>query len=154
VIIYPTGGGTGLIGIWKAFEELRRASWIAPDARARLYSVQSEGCAPVVRAFDAGEDKTSAWENPVTTAAGLRVPNPLGGAIILRALNESDGRAIAVSDPDLENWADRVTATEGIDMCPEGGATVAALVQLLSESRVRPDERVVLFNTGAGWLYR
>ena len=154
VIIYPTGGGTGLIGMWKAFNELRGAEWIGPDCRARLYSVQSAGCSPVARAFDEGADVTTAWENPETIASGLRVPGPLGGPLILRGIRETGGAAVAVTDPVLDESANRVTAAEGIDMCPEGGATVAALADLVARGLVQRTERIVLFNTGAGWLYR
>jgi len=154
VIIYPTGGGTGLIGMWKAFDELRRAGWLAADCRPRLISVQSTGCAPVARAFDAGQDATTAWEHPETVASGLRVPAPLGGPLILRGLRETGGLAVAVTDDALMESAQWVGSGEGIDMCPEGGAAVAALASLVSAGMVDRDARVVLFNTGAGWLYR
>jgi threonine synthase len=152
-IIYPTGGGTGLIGMWIAFHELRRAGWVT-GAPPRLYSVQAIGCAPVVRAFDRHADRTEPWEEPVTRAAGLRVPSPLGGPLILRALRETRGIALAVTDENMEEAQDRMATTEGIDACPEGGATLAALDALLACRAIRPEESVVLFNTGAGWLYR
>ncbi len=152
-IIYPTGGGTGLIGMWIAFRELREAGWVSGEP-PRLYSVQSTGCAPVVRAFEAGEERTEPWENPQTIAAGLRVPGPLGGPIILRALRETGGAAVAVSDEALGAAERRMAELEGVDACPEGGATLAALDTLLTDGRIRRDESVVLFNTGAGWLYR
>jgi threonine synthase len=154
VIVYPTGGGTGLIGMWKAFDELRAAGWLAPDARTRLFSVQSTGCAPVVRAFESGADATSPWEDPVTVASGLRVPGPLGGRLILRGLRETGGGAVAVTDEALTAWEQRLSASEGLDMSPEGGAAVAALADLVGRGGVGPGERVLLFNTGAGWLYR
>jgi threonine synthase len=153
-IIYPTGGGTGLIGMWKAFVELRAAGWLPEAARTRLFSVQSTGCAPVVRAFEAGASTTAAWERPATVASGLRVPAPLGGALVLRGLRETGGAAVAVSDEDLVAAEQRVASEEGLDMCPEGGAAVAALAQLVKRGVVQPAHRVIVFNTGAGWLYR
>lgn len=152
-IIYPTGGGTGLIGMWLAFGELHRAGWVT-GAAPRLYSVQSSGCAPVVRAFEQGSATTEAWEDPVTRAAGLRVPQPLGGALILRGVRETGGAAVAVTDEEMEDAQHRLTTSEGIDACPEGGATLAALEKLLARGTIQPHESVVLFNTGAGWLYR
>jgi threonine synthase len=153
-IIYPTGGGTGLIGMWKAFLELREAGWLPETQRARLFSVQSTGCAPVVRAFEAGAPATAAWENPATVASGLRVPAPLGGALVLRGLRETGGAAVAVSDEDLVEAERRIASQEGLDMCPEGGAAVAALARLVERGIVQPQHRVIVFNTGAGWLYR
>jgi threonine synthase len=153
-IVYPTGGGTGLIGMWKAFVELRAAGWLPASAHTRLFSVQADGCAPVVRAFEAGASATSAWENPATVASGLRVPAPLGGALVLRGLQETGGSAVAVPDAELLAAQQHVATTEGLDMCPEGGAAVAALAQLVKRGIVRPQHRVVVFNTGAGWLYR
>ena len=152
-IFYPTGGGTGLIGMWKAFDELRDAGWIT-DPSPRLFSVQSTGCAPVVRAFEANERATTPWENPETVASGLRVPNPLGGKVMLRALRETGGQALAVSDAELKAAATELARHEGIDASPEGGATLAALRTLVERGVVRRDHSVVLFNTGAGWLYR
>jgi threonine synthase len=152
-IIYPTGGGTGLIGMWKAFDELRAAGWLAATARTRLYSVQSTGCAPVVRAFDAGHDRTEPWGDPETVASGLRVPAPLGGALVLRGLKETGGRAVAVTDRALAEAAGHLAA-EGLDAAPEGGAAAAALAELVASGAIRRGERVVVFNTGAGWLYR
>ncbi len=154
VTIYPTGGGTGLIGMWKAFDELRAAGWIPAGSNARLFSVQSTGCAPVVRAFEADRDRTEAWEDPVTVASGLRVPAPLGGGLILRGLRETGGCAVAVTDAALEQSQKQLAAAEGIDMCPEGGASVAALTELVRRGIVERRHRTVLFNTGAGWLYR
>jgi threonine synthase len=153
VIIYPTGGGTGLIGMWKAFAELRTAGWVT-DAPPRMFTVQAVGCAPIVRAFDAGSDQAEPWNNPETIASGLRVPGPLGDRLILRALRESNGAAVAVTDEDLSRWATNGAAQEGIDFSPEGGAGLAGLRLLLERELVRPDEQIVVFNTGAGWLYR
>jgi threonine synthase len=119
-----------------------------------MYTVQSSGCAPVVRAFDTWAEQCEPWEAPETVASGLRVPNPLGGRLMLQALRESGGGAVAVSDVELEREALAATREEGIDFSPEGGATLAAARALLDRGALRPDERVVAFNTGAGWLYR
>lgn len=153
VIIYPTGGGTGLIGMWKAFNELRDAGWVRGKL-PRMYAVQSTGCAPIVRAFEAGEPKGVAWQDPWTVASGLRVPGPLGDRLILTALRESGGGAVAVTDEELSATALEHSRLEGIDLSPEGGASLAALAHLLRAGQVDPEERVVAFNTGAGWLYR
>ncbi len=151
-IIYPTGGGTGLIGMWKAFLELIAAGWVK-GPMPQLFSVQSSGCAPVVRAFDAGAAQCEAWQDPRTVAAGLRVPNPLGGALMLKALKESRGGAVAVPDQALTESQRQLSTLEGVDACPEGGAAVAAAEQLARSGRLVRDERVVVFNTGAGVLY-
>ncbi|HET6577033.1 MAG TPA: threonine synthase [Gemmatimonadales bacterium] len=152
-IIYPTGGGTGLIGMWKAFAELRNAAWVE-GAMPRMYTVQSTGCAPVVRAFTEGAEQCEPWEAPETLASGLRVPGPLGGRLMLRILRETGGGAVAVEDAELERAAREATTDEGIDFSPEGGATLAAARALLERGALRPEDRVVAFNTGAGWLYR
>ena len=153
VVVYPAGGGTGLIGMWKAFTELRAAGWVPPDV-TRLYCVQADGCAPVIKAFEAGADQVEPWANPSTVAAGLRVPNPLGGRLMLRALRETGGAAVAVSDAALGAAQDELAREEAVDACPEGGATLAGLRELERGGRIRPTDSVVLFNTGAGWLYR
>lgn len=153
VIIYPTGGGTGLIGMRKAFQELDAAGWTT-DPAPRMYTVQSEGCAPMVRAFEGAAERAEPWENPRTAASGLRVPGPIGDRLMLQALRESHGGAVAVSDEALLAMAANVTATEGIDLSPEGGAAIAAAAELARRGEIRPDERVVVFNTGAGWLYQ
>ncbi len=153
VIIYPTGGGTGLIGMWKAFRELREAGWVS-DPPPRLYSVQSTGCAPVVKAFNEGAERAEMWPDPTTIASGLRVPGPIGDRLMFRALRETGGGAIAVSDQALAQAADAATATEGIDVSPEGGAALAAVAGLAATGAIGPRERVVVFNTGAGWLYQ
>jgi threonine synthase len=151
-IVYPTGGGTGLIGMWKAFRELAAAGWVtAPPPR--LISVQSAGCAPVVRAFEGGMDACEPWPDPVTVAAGLRVPGPLGGALILRGIRETGGGAVAVTDEELGDAGHMLSSLEGIDACPEGGAAVAAVLKLVERGIIAPDDEVVLFNTGAGVLY-
>ena len=153
VIVYPTGGGTGLIGMWKAFRELQDSGWMR-GALPRLYTVQATGCAPVVQAFDSGAERTTAWADPETVAAGLRVPAPLGDRLMLRVLRESHGGAVAVSDEALQAAAAALQTTEGIDASPEGGAALAGVLALKERGLVRGDERVVLFNTGAGWLYK
>jgi len=152
-IVYPTGGGTGLIGMWKAFQELQASGWVH-DAPPRMYGVQAAGCAPVVRAFESGADRCVPWPDPRTVAAGLRVPGPLGDRLMLRALRESGGGAVAVSDDALTAAARELQTVEGIDACPEGGAALAGAVDLQRRGVIRPGERVVVFNTGAGWLYR
>ncbi len=152
-IIYPTGGGTGLIGMWKAFQELRDNGWVR-GALPRMYTVQATGCAPVVRAFDENAEGSTPWSNPQTMAAGLRVPAPLGDRLMLRALRESKGGAVAVSDEALQTAATELQKVEGIDASPEGGAALAGAVALKEKGLLRGDERLVLFNTGAGWLYR
>ncbi len=151
-IIYPAGGGTGLIGMWKAFLELIAAGWVK-GPMPRMFAVQSSGCAPVVKAFEAGAAKTEAWQDPKTVAAGLRVPSPLGGALMLKALRESVGGAVAVSDQALTEGQRQLSTLEGVDACPEGGAAVAAVKVLVERGRLPRDERVVVFNTGAGVLY-
>jgi threonine synthase len=153
VIVYPTGGGTGLIGMWKVFAELADAGWVA-GRPPRMVTVQSTGCAPVVTAFDRGAAECTAWPDPWTVASGLRVPGPLGDRLMLRALRDSGGTAIAIADPELTAAADLGTRTEGIDFSPEGGAGLAATKGLLASGFLAPGETVVVFNTGAGWLYR
>jgi threonine synthase len=151
-IIYPTGGGTGLIGMWKGFGELIAAGWVR-GPMPRLYTVQSSGCAPVVQAFERGLDRCEPWKDPWTVAAGLRVPAPLGGALMLRALRDSRGGAVAVTDDALTQAARWLSSLEGVDACPEGGAAVAAAQNLLLGGTIGRDEDLVLFNTGAGVLY-
>lgn len=151
--IYPTGGGTGLIGMWVAFRALLDSGWVR-GRMPRLYSIQSTGCAPVVAAFESGAAATEAWPDPWTVASGLRVPSPLGGRIVLRAIRETGGQAIAVTDGDLEAAGRTIARMEGIDAAPEGGATLAALEMLIQRGDIQRNDRVVLFNTGAGWLYR
>ncbi len=153
-IVYPTGGGTGLIGMWKAFLELRDAGWVRAKPLPRMFTVQSTGCAPVVRAFESGAGSCTPWPDPQTVAAGLRVPGPLGDRLMLRALRESGGGAVAVSDEALAAAARDLQTLEGIDAAPEGGAALAGAVELKRRGAIRGDECVVVFNTGAGWLYR
>jgi threonine synthase len=152
-IIYPAGGGTGLIGMWLAFKELTAVGWVT-GSLPRLYAVQSTGCAPVVRAVAAGADRCDPWPDPWTVASGLRVPAPLGGPLMLRAIRDTGGGAVAVSDEDLMEQARAVSMLEGVDVGPEGGAALAAAVALREAGAIGADERVVIFNTGAGWLYR
>ena len=152
-IIYPTGGGTGLIGMWKVFHELRDAGWIS-GALPRMYTVQAAGCAPVVKSFAEGSDRCIPWPEPWTVASGLRVPGPLGDRLMLTALRASGGGAVAVSDEALVADAAAGNKLEGIDFAPEGGAAIAAARALTVSGVLRPEQRVVLFNTGAGWLYR
>jgi threonine synthase len=149
VILYPTGGGTGLIGIWKAFDELEQLGWIGPY-RPRMVCVQAAGCAPMVKAFDEGRDRCEFFAGAQTVAAGLRVPKPLGDRLILRAVRESNGTAVAVSDDEMIAARAMIAAAEGIQACLEGSATVAALQKLVASGWVKPDERVVCLNTGTG----
>jgi threonine synthase len=153
VIVYPTGGGTGLIGMWKAFGELIAGGWV-DEARPRMYAVQADTCAPVVRAFGQGAGQCIPWADPRTVAAGLRVPAPLGDRLILSVLRDSHGGAVAVSDQDLVACARELQIAEGIDAAPEGGATLAGAIALKRRGEIGASERVVLLNTGAGWLYR
>ena len=151
-MIYPTGGGTGLIGMWKAFDEMEELGWIGRK-RPRLIAVQATGCAPMVRAFAAREERAEEWVNPQTIASGLRVPSALGDFLILRALHESRGLAIAVSDDAMLDGVRQIAETEGLATSPEGGATLAALQQLLEEGSLARDDTVVLFLTGSGYKY-
>jgi threonine synthase len=154
-IVYPTGGGTGLIGMWKAFVELRQMGWIAPAERfPRMVTAQAEGCAPIVRAFARGRDRATAWESPSTHAAGLLVPAPLGDRLILRVLRESGGDAGAASEAEIRDATTRLGATTGIDASPEGGCALAVCRRLLREGRLNPDGDIVIFNTGGGASYR
>lgn len=152
VVIYPTGGGTGLIGMWKAFAELEELGWIGA-ARPRMVSVQASGCAPIVKAF--AEQKMSAepWQDAHTIASGLRVPQAVGDFLILQALRESRGVAVSVSDAEMLAEISRVGKLEGIFFCPEGAACIAALRRLVDNEWIKPDEEVVIFNTASGLKY-
>ncbi|HEX7956268.1 MAG TPA: threonine synthase [Pyrinomonadaceae bacterium] len=152
VVVYPTGGGTGLVGMWKAFEEMEAMGWIG-GKRPRMVTVQSEGCAPIVRAFEAGERFAPEFENAETVASGLRVPKAVGDFLILDALRASDGAAVAVSDAELLAAVGEMGAAEGLFVAPEGAACLPALRQLLGRGEVSAGDRVVLFNTGAGVKY-
>jgi threonine synthase len=152
VILYPTGGGTGLIGMWKAFDEMEQMGWIGSH-RPRMVSVQAEGCAPIVKAFQAGTQTGAEISHAHTIAAGLRVPRAIGDFIMLNILRQSGGDAIAVADSDLLSAVGEIGSLEGVFAAPEGGACLAALRQLLDQGKVRSDDRVVLFNTGSGLKY-
>lgn len=150
-IVYPTGGGTGIVGMWKAFAELEELGWIGPQ-RPRMISVQAEGCAPIVRAFHADAAVATPWENAETIAGGLRVPSAIGDYLILQAIRQSGGTAVAVSDSEILDAMQRLARTEGIFASTEAAATVAGLERLLSEGVIDRDAEVVLFLTGAGLL--
>jgi threonine synthase len=152
VIIYPTGGGTGIIGMWKVFDELETLGWIDQE-RPRMVSVQAEGCAPIVKAYEEGRTESIFFENAETKAAGLRVPKALGDFLVLRAARESSGKCIAVSDDEIMDGVSEIGKHEGMFACPEGAATYAALKKMLHEGSIDKDERVVLFNTGSGLKY-
>uniref|UniRef100_A0A832HZR7 Threonine synthase n=1 Tax=Eiseniibacteriota bacterium TaxID=2212470 RepID=A0A832HZR7_UNCEI len=152
VIVYPTGGGTGLVGMWKAFEEMRALGWMEGEA-PRLVAVQPAGCAPVVRAVAAGADGIAPWEDARTLASGLRVPAPFAERLILRAVRETGGTAVAVSEEEMLDGMNDLAAAEGCFACPEGGATLAALRQLRASGEVSAAARVVLFDTGTGLKY-
>lgn len=152
VLFYPTGGGVGLIGMWKGFEELEQLGWIGPK-RPRMVAVQAEGCAPVVRAFESGARQMEVCANAHTMAAGLRVPKPYADAIILDILRASGGTALAVGDDDIRLAVRELAASEGIFAAPEGAATVAAARRLYASGWMKPEETVVLYNTGGGLKY-
>ncbi|MBI3980361.1 MAG: threonine synthase [Chloroflexi bacterium] len=152
VILYPTGGGVGLIGMWKAFDELEAIGWIGPK-RPRLVAVQPTGCMPIVRAFQEGKAESQFWQGAHTVAGGIRVPKPLGDALILRAIRETEGEAIAVEDAEILAAMQLLARTEGLFVCPEGAATVAAIRQMRDRGLVGASERILLFNTGAGLKY-
>ena len=151
-IVYPTGGGTGLIGMWKAFDEMERLGWIGSN-RPKMFTVQAAGCAPMVRAWESGEEHAETWEGAATYASGLRVPGAVGDFLILRALRESGGGAVAVADHLMAEWVAKLGADTGIFAAPEGGATAAAVPRLMELGLVSPDDEVVLFNTGSGLKY-
>jgi len=152
VIFYPTGGGTGLIGMWKAFAELETIGFIGKK-RPRMVAVQAAGCAPMVRAFEKGEEHAPRWENAHTIASGIRVPQAIGDFLILRAVRESGGFAIAVEDAAIESALSEIAREEGFLLCPEGAATYAAYKQSLADGRVKRSDRVVLFNCASGLKY-
>lgn len=152
VIVYPTGGGTGLIGMWKAFDEMQQMGWIGPE-RPRMISVQSTGCAPIVDAFEKGERFAPMFENAHTVASGLRVPKAVGDFLILDAVRASGGKAVAVGDDELLAAVREIGKTEGIFCAPEGGACLPALRRLIDAGEIGPDDRIVVFNTGAGVKY-
>ncbi len=151
-IVYPTGGGTGLIGMWKAFAEMEALGWIGSE-RPKMFVAQSDGCAPMVRAWEAGLEAAPLWEDARTYAAGLRVPGAVGDFLILRAVRESGGGAVAVSDAAMERWVKRIGAATGIFAAPEGGATAAAVSAFMDMGLIGREDEVVLFNTGSGLKY-
>src|ERR1700677_4612231 len=152
-VFYPTGGGVGLIGMWKAFSELEELGWVNPGKRPRMIAVQSSGCAPMAKAFDQGANVSEMWPNASTFASGLRVPKPYGDSIMLEILRDSHGAALAIPDAEilasLQDWA----KNEGLFLSPEGAAATAAYDRLLDSGFLKPSDRVVLFNTGAGLKY-
>jgi threonine synthase len=151
-IFYPAGGGVGLIGMWKAFEEMEALGWIGPK-RPKMIAVQAAGCAPIVKAFEGGKERSEFWDNAQTVAAGLRVPKALGDFLVLDAVRKSKGTCVAVSDRELVDGSLELAAAEGIFAAPEGGACVAALKHLLASGFLHPEERMVIYNTGAGLKY-
>jgi threonine synthase len=151
-IVYPTGGGTGLVGMWKAFDELEAIGWIGAK-RPRMVSVQADGCAPIVRAFDQGTETAAPWENARTAADGLRVPRAIGDFLILRAVRASGGTALAVSDDDMVRDMIAIGSHEGVSAAPEGGAALTAIRRLAADNRVGREDTVVLFNTGGALKY-
>lgn len=154
-IVYPTGGGEGTIGIWKAINEMIEWGWLPKDIkRPRMVIAQAEGCAPLVRAFHAGEEQATPWESPSTHASGLRVPGPLGDRLTLRTLRESNGEAEAVSEDAIRSGTKLLASKSGIDAAPEGGAAFEATRQLVAGGRLSRDSEVVVFNTGSGASYR
>ena len=154
-IIYPTGGGTGLIGMWKVFREMIDGGWLPKNTQLpKMVVAQADGCAPIVRAFNEGKDHATPWENPTTHAAGLRVPGPLGDRLILKAVRESAGFAHAVSEQAIGDATRRIGRSTGIDAAPEGGAALAVAEELVAAGKIPPDAEVLVFNTGSGASYR
>jgi threonine synthase len=152
-IIYPTGGGTGMVGMWKAFAEIERIGWVKAGKRPRMVSVQAENCAPIVRAFDRGTEKAEPWEGATTIADGLRVPRAIGDFLILRAIRESSGTAVAVEDRSMVEGMLAIGGHEGVSAAPEGGAAWIAIKRLVERGAIKPTETVVLFNTGGALKY-
>ena len=152
VIIYPTGGGTGIVGMWKAFEEMELLGWIG-SKRPRMFAVQSDGCAPIVKAFIEGKEFADMWEDASTMASGIRVPAAIGDYLILQALRDSNGGALTVSDDEIIKMMSIVASLEGMFVCPEGAATAVALDKLLIDGLVKDNEKVLLLNTGSGLKY-
>jgi threonine synthase len=153
VILYPTGGGTGLIGMWKAFAELQSLGWLQAEKLPRMIAVQSDGCAPMVRAFAENERFAQPWENAATCASGLRVPSAVGDFMILDAVRESGGEAVAVPENRIADTMRCASGLDGIALCPEAAAGVLAAEMLVANKKIRRDERVVLFNTGSATKY-
>jgi len=153
VIFYPTGGGTGLIGMWKAFNELREMGWLDSSVMPRMIAVQSDGCSPIVNAYRSGTKHATPIQNAQTIAGGIRVPAAVGDFMILDAIRESGGTAVAVEEQSIITWMLRATATEGISICPETGACFAAVEQCVDDGTISPDDKIVVFNTGASQKY-
>jgi threonine synthase len=151
-IVYPTGGGTGLIGMWKAFDEMEALGWIG-SARPKMFTVQATGCAPIVRAWETGRPDAGMWEGASTYASGLRVPSAVGDFIMLNVLRSSRGGAVAVSDRAMAEWVERLGVDTGVFAAPEGGAAAAAVPLLLERGMISPDDEIALFNTGSGLKY-
>ncbi|KYK36159.1 MAG: threonine synthase [Theionarchaea archaeon] len=152
-VIYPTGGGTGLIGIWKAFQELKEMGWVNKTKRPRMITVQSSGCAPIVKALEEKKNTAEEWKNPKTIAAGLKVPHPFADELILKTIRESNGTAVTVTDEEILQSVRTLAETEGVYSCPEGAATYAAFENLIHSGYLSSDERVLLINTGSGLKY-
>jgi len=152
-IIYPTGGGTGMVGMWKAFAEMSALGWIDPHTRPKMVTVQAAGCAPIIKAYDEGAERSVLWPNAHTAADGLRVPKAIGDFLVLRAVRESGGGAVAVTDADMIACMRDMGRLEGISAAPEGGAALHAIKVLQSQGRIKSDETVVLFNTGGALKY-
>ena len=154
VILYPTGGGTGLIGMWKAFKELRALGWLETDVMPRMVAVQSDGCCPIVNAFKSGERFARPFQNAKTIAWGIRVPAAIGDFMILEAINESHGTAVAVDEKMIDEWTNISSEKTGLSICPETAACVGALEQLKNQNWIQPDDRVLIFNTASGQKYK
>jgi threonine synthase len=152
-IIYPTGGGTGMVGMWKAFDEMERIGWKPTGTRPRMVCVQAEHCAPIVRAFEQGDERSVMWSNATTIADGLRVPKAVGDFLVLRAVRESGGTALAVSDRDMVTGMRELGSAEGISAAPEGGAALHAVKRLAADGRIKSTDTVVVFNTGGALKY-
>ena len=152
-IIYPTGGGTGMVGMWKAFDEIERIGWVKPHKRPKMVTVQADNCAPIVRAFQQGAEKAQPWEGASTIADGLRVPRAIGDFLILRAIRESGGTALSVPDATMVDGMLAIGRHEGISAAPEGGAALEAIKRLVAGGSIKPTETVVLFNTGGALKY-
>lgn len=152
-IIYPTGGGTGMVGMWKAFAEMSELGWIDPVKRPKMVTVQAAGCAPIIKAYDEGAERSVLWPNAHTAADGLRVPKAIGDFLVLRAVRESGGGAVAVTDADMIACMREIGRLEGVSAAPEGGAALHAIKVLIAQGRIQPHEKVVLFNTGGALKY-
>ena len=152
VIFYPTGGGVGMIGMWKAFDEMEQLGWIGAR-RPKMIAVQAAGCQPIVRAFEQGTERSEFWQNATTVSSGLRVPKPLGDFLVLQAVRQSGGTAIAVTDEESLDWGIELAKQEGLFVAPEGAACVAACRHLLNSGFLKASEKIVIYNTGAGLKY-